>query len=260
MKDKAFGHLYRLVQFNSIIPPQSEDEDSEVMAFSKKKLVMRVILGGLVTLSGLAITLLIRKQLHFHQTSDGFMANDSALSVGCGVLFCFLIHCVPFFRKILLKPYIWGHEATHALFVFLFYGKVSEFKTSVDGGYIVANRDNIFIALAPYIFPFWVLMLAALFVLLGCIVNLTSALLYFYVLFGIAWSFNLIWTFLMIPLGQSDLKNNGTLFSLTLIYTSNALILSAILEWVSPKTDFELWAFEVINAHMDIFRVFTMLY
>ena len=225
-------------------------------ALSKKQFLFRFVFGVVVILSGLSFTLQIYRQLNLQSSSNELLANRSAVAVGMGVFICVLTHCIPLFRRLLLRPYIWGHEATHALFVFLFYGKVSEFKTSVNGGYIVANRDNIFIALSPYVFPFWVLILATCFIVLGCLVDLTSVLYYFYILFGIAWSFNIIWTFLMIPLGQSDLKNNGTFFSLTLIYVCNALILSAILEWVSPDSDFALWCFEIINAHLDVLRVF----
>ena len=49
--------------------------------------------------------------------------------------------------------YILGHEFTHALWTWLFGGKVKKFRASANGGHVVVNRSNFAIALAPYFFP-----------------------------------------------------------------------------------------------------------
>jgi hypothetical protein len=51
--------------------------------------------------------------------------------------------------------YVFGHELTHALWVLLMGGRVSRFRVGRDGGHIVTNRTNFFIALAPYFFPLY---------------------------------------------------------------------------------------------------------
>ena len=51
--------------------------------------------------------------------------------------------------------YVFGHELTHVLWVWLMGGRVSKFRVSSDGGHIVTNRTNFLIALAPYFFPLY---------------------------------------------------------------------------------------------------------
>src|SRR5213596_494857 len=56
-------------------------------------------------------------------------------------------------RPILL--YVFGHELTHALWVWLMGGRVSRFRVGRDGGHVVTNKANFWIALAPYFFPLY---------------------------------------------------------------------------------------------------------
>src|SRR6266571_1043727 len=49
--------------------------------------------------------------------------------------------------------YVFGHELTHVLWVWLMGGRVSKFRVSGEGGHIVTNRTNFLIALDPYFFP-----------------------------------------------------------------------------------------------------------
>src|SRR2546426_8792033 len=54
--------------------------------------------------------------------------------------------------------YVFGHELTHALWVLLMGGRVSRFRVGRDGGHIVTDRNNFWIALAPYFFPLYALL------------------------------------------------------------------------------------------------------
>src|SRR6266700_349000 len=62
-------------------------------------------------------------------------------------------------RPILL--YVFGHELTHALWVWLMGGRVSRFRVGRDGGHVVTNRTNFWIALAPYFFPLYSILVIA---------------------------------------------------------------------------------------------------
>ena len=65
-----------------------------------------------------------------------------------------LLWVVTFFglpRPMLL--YVFGHELTHVIWVWLMGGRVSQFRISRTGGYIVTDTTNFWIALAPYFFP-----------------------------------------------------------------------------------------------------------
>ena len=58
--------------------------------------------------------------------------------------------------SLLPKPmwvYVFGHELTHALWTWLFGGKVKKFKASAKGGHVIVTKNNFLISLAPYFFP-----------------------------------------------------------------------------------------------------------
>ena len=64
-----------------------------------------------------------------------------------------LLWLIAFFglpRPILI--YVFGHELTHALWVWLMGGRVSRFRVGADGGHVVTTQANFWIALAPYFF------------------------------------------------------------------------------------------------------------
>ncbi len=59
----------------------------------------------------------------------------------------------------LCKPerlYLWGHEFSHLMLAKLFFRKIHQFQiSSRHGGKVVMDRTNVFIDLAPYIFPLY---------------------------------------------------------------------------------------------------------
>src|SRR5215204_1726879 len=46
--------------------------------------------------------------------------------------------------------YVFGHELTHAVWAWLFGGRVKRFKASASGGHVILTKSNFLIALAPY--------------------------------------------------------------------------------------------------------------
>ena len=146
--------------------------------------------------------------------------------------------------------YVLGHELTHAFFVLLCGGKISEFKVKSGGGHIVTNKNKVLISLSPYFIPFYSVILIALFGIIGIFVdNLfeyhPNALFWgkigfswswiLYMSVGITWCFHLTFTSWMITKNQPDLKQNGTFFSLVFIYFINLMILSITLILVSNE-------------------------
>ncbi len=134
------------------------------------------------------------------------------------------------FQSFFLYLYVLGHELTHAIFVVLHLGKVSEFHVSADGGYITTNKTNLIIALSPYFVPFWAVVAAIVYGSLQHFAGLgpewDRAL---YALLGLTWTFHMVWTLWMIPRDQPDLKENGTYLSLVVIYLANLLVLAGLL-------------------------------
>ncbi|MGH8047287.1 MAG: hypothetical protein ACREKL_08570 [Chthoniobacterales bacterium] len=130
--------------------------------------------------------------------------------------------------------YVFGHELTHALWVMLQGGKVSEFKITKHGGHILSDRINTWIALAPYFFPIYSLLVIALYGLAGLFWDMAPFRPVLYMLIGATWGFHLSFTLWMIPRGQTDLTYGGTFFSLVLIYILNLAVLAVFLIVASP--------------------------
>ncbi len=133
-------------------------------------------------------------------------------------------------KTFFLYLYVLGHELTHAIFVLLYRGRVTEFHVSVDGGYITTNKTNLVIALSPYFVPFWSVIFATLYAIIRFSAGLSQkwdCLLYG--ILGVTWTFHMIWTLWMIPRDQPDLKDNGTFLSLVIIYLANLLVLAGLL-------------------------------
>ncbi|MES2995845.1 MAG: hypothetical protein V4733_03450 [Verrucomicrobiota bacterium] len=132
-------------------------------------------------------------------------------------------------QRVFLYFYVLGHELTHVAFVKLFRGRVSDFHVSSEGGYITTNKTNLLIALSPYFVPFWAVVgFAIYFGLSHAFVLPPWSVLVFHGVMGAAWTFQILWTVWMLPRDQPDLRENGTFFSLTVIYLANVSILAAI--------------------------------
>ena len=133
-------------------------------------------------------------------------------------------------KSFFLYLYVLGHELTHAVFVVLCRGKVTDFHVSSQGGYITTNKTNLVIALSPYFVPFWAVVGALLYAALRFCLSLSPVWdLVFYAAIGVTWTFHLLWTLWMLPRDQPDLQEHGTLLSLVVIYLANLLVLVALL-------------------------------
>lgn len=146
-----------------------------------------------------------------------------------------------------LYLYVLGHELTHAVFIYLCGGRVSGFKVTIDGGYVMTNKSNILIALSPYFVPFWSVVVLAISCLLRLIWDIPYHDEALYLCIGGSWTFHLAWTLWMIPRDQPDLKENGTFFSLIFIYLINVLLLAALLCLVPQGLSFSSYAYHWIN-------------
>ncbi|MCX6356756.1 MAG: hypothetical protein NT045_02595 [Candidatus Aureabacteria bacterium] len=145
-----------------------------------------------------------------------------------------------------IKSYVFGHELTHAFWILLFQGKVTTFSASSKGGKVEGTKGNFFIALSPYFFPVYTILLIALY-FIGKLFwepqQFTSAFIF---LIGFTWAFHIILTMSVLIKGQAEVKQNGYLFSLTVIYIMNIIVLGLVLTFISP--DF---------AAGDLVRIFS---
>ena len=134
--------------------------------------------------------------------------------------------------------YVFGHELTHALWVWLMGGRVSRFRVGREGGHIVTDRNNFWIALAPYFFPLYSLLIIAGYGILGLFLNVQPYGRLLYGLIGVTLAFHFTFTCWMIPKKQTDLTDHGTFFSLVVIYLMNLLLLSVMLVLASSQITF----------------------
>jgi hypothetical protein len=137
-----------------------------------------------------------------------------------------------------LRAYVFGHELTHAVWVWLWGGRVSRFEVSREGGYILTDTHNFWIALAPYFYPIYSFAVILGFGVASMFCDFTrvedtfllmTPLQWLFFLLGVTWAFHLSFTIWMIPKGQTDLSYHGTFFSLVIIYLMNVLLLTVFL-------------------------------
>ncbi|MDQ3199287.1 MAG: hypothetical protein M3Q46_08910 [Verrucomicrobiota bacterium] len=143
--------------------------------------------------------------------------------------------------------YVFGHELTHALWVWMMGGRVSRFKVGREGGHILTDKNNFLIALAPYFFPLYSILVIALYGALSLFLNMQPFGRLMYALVGVTWAFHLSFTCWMIPKNQSDLSDNGTIFSLAVIYLMNLILLGAMLIIASPNISFSSFGADMLR-------------
>jgi hypothetical protein len=131
-----------------------------------------------------------------------------------------------------IKSYVFGHELTHAFWILLFRGDVTAFSASSKGGKVEGTKGNVFIALSPYFFPIYTILLIAIYFLGKLFWDPQRFIAVFVFLIGFTWAFHIILTISVLIKGQPDVKKNGYLFSLTIIYFMNALVLGSILVFI----------------------------
>ena len=129
---------------------------------------------------------------------------------------------------LLPKPmwvYVVGHELTHALWTWLLGGKVKKFKASSQGGHVIVTKNNFLIALAPYFFPLYAVLVVALFYAGDWLWHLRPYVVWFHLLLGASYGFHVTLTWHILKSSQSDITEQGYLFSAVVIFLGNVCVL-----------------------------------
>ena len=121
--------------------------------------------------------------------------------------------------------YVFGHEFTHALWTWLFGGQVNKMKVTSSGGHVVISKTNFVIALAPYFFPVYAVIVIGVFALGNLIWNWHGYLPWFHLCVGAAYAFHVTLTFHTLQTRQSDITSQGWLFSAVVIFLGNVCVL-----------------------------------
>jgi hypothetical protein len=149
---------------------------------------------------------------------------------------------------LLPKPmwvYVFGHELTHVLWTWICGGQVKKMKVSSAGGHVVISKSNFIIALAPYFFPLYAVLVFAAFAIGNCVWNWAPYLVWFHLAVGAAYAFHVTLTWYALRTRQTDITSQGWLFSAVIIFLGNCgvllLGLPLLIARVSPLTAFSWW-------------------
>ncbi len=219
-------------------------QDDQLAGFQKwfRRIVALILI---LPLGGVALSSLVMTLAESAPTLDVWLSVPvwySLMGVAVWSILCWGGIC----RATFLYLYVLGHELSHALATVLSGGSVATLKVTLEGGYVITDKNNFVIALAPYFFPIWLVV----WLLLATLTSLiqpwdTIAPLVFGGL-GFWWAFHFYWTVWIIPKDQPDLNENGTFFSLTLIFLLNllfvigALILSGSVGLMAYMREFRM--------------------
>lgn len=188
-----------------------------------KKMMLKLLLAvvkflciiGLLYLS-VALVLCIPKVLGTLEKNRLALIAGGTFVVGLP-LFCFLR---------LNSLYVFGHELTHWVMAKVFLRKTGRFQSGKNAGAVEVENPNVWIILAPYVLPFYLLVVIGLYGLIMLIANASIhpyAVKGFAVLLGLSYAYHVILTFFALRSGQADLKMKGKILSLMMVITGNLL-------------------------------------
>jgi len=133
--------------------------------------------------------------------------------------------------------YVLGHELTHAVWAWLFGGQVKKIKVTSTGGHVHITKTNFLIALAPYFFPLYAVLVILVFVIGHLIWDWHQYLAWFDLLLGAAYAFHVTLTAHILKTQQSDITDQGYLFSAVVIFLGNISVLLLGIPLLAAKVD-----------------------
>src|SRR5207244_7196993 len=110
-----------------------------------------------------------------------------------------------------------------------------------------SDRNHFWISLSAYFFPLYSILALAIYGLLSLFLNMQPYGRLLYAIIGATWAFHFTFTCWMIPKNQTDLSDQGTFFSLVVIYLMNLLLLSVMLILASPQITFAAFGADLLT-------------
>ncbi|MGI5925065.1 MAG: hypothetical protein ACOX9E_14050 [Lentisphaeria bacterium] len=150
--------------------------------------------------------------------------EKNRLALIAGVAFLAGLPLFSFLR--LNSLYVFGHELTHWVMAKLFLRKTGRFQSGKNAGAVEVENPNVWIILAPYVLPFYLLVVIGFYGLIMLIAKGSIhpvAVIVFAVLIGLSYAYHLVMTVFALRSGQADLKIKGKIFSLMMVITGNLL-------------------------------------
>ena len=141
--------------------------------------------------------------------------------------------------------YVLGHELTHAIWSLPFGGKLRKIKVTSGGGHVLTTKSNFLISLAPYFFPFYVVLAIIIFAVGNIFWDWSPYVSIFYFFIGFAYAFHITLTLKILKIEQPDIVKEGYIFSTVVILLGNICVLLIGILILSTKmnvsSSFDLW-------------------
>lgn len=156
--------------------------------------------------------------------------------------------------------YVFGHELTHALWTWLCGGRVKRFKVGSKGGHVVITKTNSLIALAPYFFPIYAVLVALIYEIGHWIWRWPPGSVWLHLALGASYAFHLTLTWEALKTEQSDITGQGFFFSAVVITLGNLLVLLigvTVLSGIGAIDALVWWGREVGAVYH---RIWTVLF
>lgn len=157
---------------------------------------------------------------------------EGTLYLVLGVVTYLLVHLL---LMVPIRTYVFGHELTHALAAWLVGGKVRRFHVARQGGSVTVTKSNLFVALAPYLFPLYTLCVVLAYAIAQRFV--VSPFLRPTALFlvGLTLAFHGALTVQALRQRQPDVTKSGSVLSYSLIWMGNCTVLVLLLQVLFPE-------------------------
>jgi hypothetical protein len=194
--------------------------------------VLRFLAGLVLLPAGAAVAhALWRVVLYLPLRPEAF-SPDAAWLIGGFVVWLLFYGLLP--RP--TRAYVMGHELTHALWGWLMGARVSKLRVGEDSGSVTLSKTNFLVTLAPYFFPFYTMLLLAVFGALALFYPVERYHLWWMGMVGLTWGFHFTFTVSTLLQRQSDVQACGRLFSYAVIILLNLFGIGLWVVAVSPVT------------------------
>jgi len=101
----------------------------------------------------------------------------------------------------------------------------------------VVTKNNFLITLAPYFFPFYAVLVVLVFAAGDWLFGWQKATVWFHLFLGAAYSFHVTLTFYILRSHQSDITDQGYLFSAVIIFLGNVSVLLLGIPLLAQKVE-----------------------
>ena len=179
--------------------------------------------------------------------------SDSGLIFLLGAFSYAFLHLVLFKLDFL---YVLGHELLHGLTTTFFGGKVKDLKVSSEQGSIKTTTPNFIVALAPYLIPGYTIFITLVYFIASFFIDVTRYYGVFMFLLGFTLMMHITYTAQSVRERQPDLFISGYLFSISLLYIVNIIVVFLIISFAFKDASF----FDFLSRGYETSKKFYYLF